>query len=104
MITGTIRPPTTDTPAHTKEHIHKIVTDAQHELDELLAHKHHFTTDTLQKLTIEKRFIKIRHIYYRVFNTILQGFKNDNKSVGLFEQQLLDRNYFRREKLQKNRN
>jgi hypothetical protein len=30
--------------------------------------------------------------------------KSDNKSVRLFEEQLLDRNYFRREKLQKNRN
>jgi hypothetical protein len=30
--------------------------------------------------------------------------KSDNKSVRLFEEQLLDRNYFRREKLVKNRN
>ena len=29
--------------------------------------------------------------------------KKDSKSVRLFESQLLDRNYFRREKLQKNR-
>ena len=35
---------------------------------------------------------------------IVGNIKSDNKSVRLFEEQLLDRGYFRREKLQKNRN
>jgi hypothetical protein len=45
----------------------------------------------------------VRDVYQRVLNKIVEGMKKDNKAVRLFESQLLDRNYFRREKLQKNR-
>lgn len=103
MITGAIRPPFKDNPQENTDEIKKIVAQTQQEIDHLLA-QNDFTPQTKLKLSIEKRFLAIRDIYYRVFGKILSNIKNDNKSVRLFEEQLLDRNYFRREKLQKNRN
>ncbi len=59
--------------------------------------------ETRQKLQIEAKFLNVRDIYQRVLNKVVDGIKKDQKAVRLFESQLLDRNYFRREKLQKNR-
>ncbi len=58
---------------------------------------------TKQKLQIEAKFLNVRDIYQRVLNKVVDGMKKDNKSVRLFESQLLDRTYFRRQKLQRNR-
>lgn len=104
MITGTIRPPFKDNPQENTEEIKKIIVQTHQEIDALIANKHQFTPETLRKLNIEKKFLNVRQIYYQVFQKILSSIQNDNKAVWLFEQQLLDRNYFRREKLQKNRN
>ena len=54
-------------------------------------------------MQIESKFLNVRDIYQRVLHKVVEGMKKDSKSVRLFESQLLDRNYFRREKLQKNR-
>lgn len=45
----------------------------------------------------------MRNVYHRVLNRIVEGFQQDKKSLKLFETQLLDRDYYRREKLQRNR-
>lgn len=104
MITGTIRPPFKDNPQENIEEIKKIIAQNQQQIDQLLTNPTQFTPETRLKLSIEKRFLTIRSIYHQVFGKIVSNIKNDNKSVRLFEEQLLDRNYFRREKLQKNRN
>ena len=54
-------------------------------------------------MQIESKFLNVRDIYQRALHKVVEGMKKDSKSVRLFESQLLDRNYFRREKLQKNR-
>ncbi len=54
-------------------------------------------------MQIESKFLNVRDIYQKVLHKVVEGMKKDNKSVRLFESQLLDRSYFRREKLQKNR-
>jgi|JI10StandDraft_1071094.scaffolds.fasta_scaffold3099073_1 hypothetical protein len=71
MITNTIRPPFTDDPHATQRQIDLLVSHAIQQLDGLLAHKNALTPDTFLKLTIEKRFLKIRHIYHAVFSQIL---------------------------------
>lgn len=57
------------------------------------------------KLQIEIQFLlpNVRNVYHRVLNRIVEGFQQDRKSLRLFESQLLDRDYYRREKLQRNR-
>jgi hypothetical protein len=55
------------------------------------------------KLSIEGKFLNVRDVYQKVLAKIVGGLKKNNKSVKLFEEQLLDRNYFRKEKGQRNR-
>lgn len=57
------------------------------------------------KLQVEAQFLhpNVRNVYHRVLNRIADGFQQDKKSLKLFESQLLDRDYYRREKLQRNR-
>jgi len=71
MITGTIRPPFRDHPQDSAEQIKKIITQAQQEIDALLLHKNAYSQETFLKITIEKRFLRVRDIYYNVFGQIL---------------------------------
>ena len=71
MITNTIRPPFTDDPHATQRHVDLLVSHALQHLEDRLANKNALTPDTFLKLTIEKRFLKIRNIYHRVFSQIL---------------------------------
>jgi hypothetical protein len=71
MITASLRPPFRDSPADTHAAANKIVAQAEEQLDQLLANKQLFAPQTLLKLTIEKRFLRVRAIYYRVFGKIL---------------------------------
>lgn len=71
MITGTIRSPFKDNPHQNTEGIRKIVLQIEQEVDELLLHGKDFAPETHLKLSIEKRFLKIRAVYYRVFGQIL---------------------------------
>lgn len=68
-----------------------------------MAHPESLTKEAQLKLSIEKKFLDMRDVYQSVVGKVVESFKNDNKSVMLFERQLLDRSYFRREKTQKNR-
>lgn len=45
----------------------------------------------------------MRAIYQRVTQKLIESHQQDSKSLKLFENQLLDRDYYRREKLQRNR-
>lgn len=71
MITGHIRPPFRDNPQDAQQHITQTIAQAQQHIELLLNHKNDFTNDTQLKLSLEKRFLKIREVYYRVFKRIL---------------------------------
>lgn len=71
MITGHIRPPFRDNPQDSKQQITKTILQAQEDIDDLLKHKTDFTPETQLKLSVEKRFLRIREVYYRVFARIL---------------------------------
>lgn len=71
MITNTIRPPFTDDPLATQQHIDLLVSHALQHLEDHLANKNSLTQDTFLKLSIEKRFLKIRNLYHKVFSQIL---------------------------------
>lgn len=71
MITGTIRPPFKDNPQENAEEIKKIITQTEQEIDTLLQQKNIYTPETYLKLSVEKRFLKVRSVYYQVFRKIL---------------------------------
>ena len=59
------------------------------------------TLETKEKLMIEAKFLANRDIYKHMFQKISEGMKRDYKSLTLFQNNLLDRSFFRRERLVK---
>lgn len=55
------------------------------------------------KLLTEQKFLSLRDTYLRIKEKIVEGLAKERRSNRSFEQKLLDRNYFRREKPPRNR-
>ena len=71
MITGSTRPPFRDTLQDKQNHIAEIVHHAQLQVEALLQHSDQYGPQTQLKLTIEKQFLRVRSVYYRVFAKLL---------------------------------
>ncbi len=73
------------------------------DIETLLERPDQLSEEARQRLTIEAKFIGVRDVYQKVYWKIVEGMKRDSRACRLFERKLLDRNYFRREKLQRTR-
>jgi|LakMenEpi03Aug12_release.lakeMendotaPanAssembly.Ray.scaffolds.fasta_scaffold1145220_1 hypothetical protein len=50
---------------------------------------------------LESKFLAVKDLYKSVFQKLSEGMKREHKSLTLYHSTLLDRNFFRRERLSK---
>ena len=56
---------------------------------------------TKEKLLIETKFLAVKDLYKSLFQRITEGMKKEHRSLNVLQNSLLDRGFFRRERLLK---
>ena len=89
--------------ANNHEQVRFLVEKRKSDIEHILEKSDQLEQATKQRLEVELKFLSVRDVYQKVLRKIVDGLQKDKKAVRLFERQLLDRNFFRLEKLQRNK-
>ena len=104
MITGALKLPFKPTSTHAPQYTRQLLLQAEAEINVLLAQNTLLTPETRLKLSIEKKFLRLRELYHQVLGQLRDHLLADTHTTRLFSEKLLDRNFFRREKVPRYRN
>lgn len=72
------------------------------EIDSILE-RQDFLSELKTNLVIEHKYLSVRDTYMRLKDKIVEGLVREKRTSKVFEQRFLDRNFFKRERLPRNR-